>query len=146
MNKQKKRIAAALAIVICLMVAGCGENKKPDDISAEAYEKATTTIDAIDLYLDEKSDLDKTLDSLCEIEMDISFDEEYMLSLERNENDELIDKTLEFPRDCAINADIFDIKNTASSMRFAEGENKQRVLEQIRDLRDGLAKKANYKD
>lgn len=140
-----KRLILSI-IALSLILCGCGGDKKPDDISREAYEKAAETIDAIDLYLDEKTDLDKTLDKLYEIDVDVSLDEEYMLSLERNENDELIDNTLEFPRDCAIYVDIFDIRTVISTLRVVDGEGEQKILDQAKGLRDGLSKKINYKD
>lgn len=143
-RKKTKRIFVALLTSV-LLLSGCEENKsKPEDISEEAYENAVYTIESIDSYLSEKSNLEETIEKL--YKLDVKYDSDYYNTLSRNEEDELIDENLEFQRDPMINIEIVDIRIQTSAMDFGDEEYKEKTLKYIKKLRDELAEKINYDD
>lgn len=139
----KKVIAVLLMVSALLCGCGGGNNDLPEGISEEAYEKAIQTVELTDLYLKEKLNLEETMAKL--YNLDVDFDEDYLNSLSRNEDGELIDENSEYPRDGMVNVSIVDIRLQISTMDFGDDEYKKKTLENIRELRDELAEKINYK-
>lgn len=147
--KRMKKIL--ILLILCVLLVGCGksESEKPQDISEEAYLDAIDAIEIVDAYSDEKCDAEKAIKDLYEIDVDTDslLDSEYLMSLERNENNELIDEKMEYPRDISVYASIFDIQTQMSTLRLDIGEeNKEKAVDSVMELRDELANKINYND
>ena len=140
-----------ILLISCVLLIGCGksESEKPQDISEEAYLDALDAVEIADAYSDEKYDVEKAITDLYEIDVDTDslLDSEYLMSLERNENNELIDEKMEYPRDISVYVSIFDIQTQMSTLRLDVGEeNKEKAVDSVMELRDELADKINYKE
>lgn len=141
MRKILKRIV--LLLLCCFILGGCEKRTKPDDISEEMYKNAVYAIKLVDSYLEGKSSFEETMEKLYKI--DVEYDYDYYLTLKMNDKGEIIDENLEFQRDPMINIEIIDIRGQMLYMEFANDEQKENTLEKIKELRDKLAERINYK-
>lgn len=137
-----------LVVIMCCLLVGCG-NKKPDDVSDKAYSDAVKTIDIMGAYSDGKYDEEEIIHELYEIEIDTDklFDEEYLNSLERNSEGELVDNSSQYPRDVSVYVDIVDIRIQMSTLELDIGENnKKDSINTAMEIKEELAETINYKD
>ncbi|MCM1237247.1 MAG: hypothetical protein NC489_44835 [Ruminococcus flavefaciens] len=119
----KKVIVISLC---CILLVGCGGNKKPDDVSQETYDLAVYTIKVVDLYLNGEATLDDTYSKTKEMKVKFDYDSEYK------------------QEDVVLTA-IYCVQSDISIMSLREKANSS-DLSTLKQDRDKLAKKINYKD
>lgn len=111
---------ALILLIMCVtLLTGCGG--KPSDVSQEMYDTAVYVIGATDMYLDGKATYDETYDKI-----------ESMTIPDATESE-----------DTSVDISILNIKTALLGSKESIGT---ATISDVRDARDDLAKKINYKD
>lgn len=72
---------------------------------------------------------------------------DYMRSLKKNDEGELIDENAECPKDVGVYMNIVDLRIQISVLDSDGTDDfKQKTIDNIKEIRNKLAKKINYKD
>lgn len=120
MRKILKGIIAL--ILVCTLIAGCGESGKPDGVSDEMYEAAIYAIKVVDLYLDGESTIKETYDKLDSMKVpDYEMDGIY--------------------KDMSIYTSIKGLETSVMCIELGTAE-----ISDLKDDRNELAEKINYKE
>lgn len=121
-----RKIKGIIALIlVCTLIAGCGESGKPDGVSDEMYEAAVYAIKVVDLYLDGESTIDDTYNKLNSMKLT---NYETLLG-----NDDYVNYSVYVLTD-SLRTDAFCIE--AGTMDISV----------LKEDRNKLAEKVNYKD